>query len=228
MPIPTLSDYPLPEDGQLPSNAAGWQADPRRAALLIHDMQRYFLDFFPAGATIVTHVVERLRVIRDRAHELGIPVFYTAQPGAMTTAQRGLLRDIWGPGMSADPAARQIVPALAPQVFDTVLTKWRYSAFHSTDLAESLSRLGRDQLIVGGVYGHVGVLTTLIEAFSRDIETFLVADAFADFSASDHWMTVRYAAKRCAVVLTADSLVAQLDSGLGPQLAHRHLSQLDA
>ena len=66
-----------------------------------------------------------------------------------------------------------------------------------------MRRSGRDQLIVCGVYAHVGVLMTAVDAFTNDIQTFLVADAVADFSADYHRMALEYAAERCASVVTA-------------------------
>lgn len=83
------------------------------------------------------------------------------------------------------------------------MTKWRYSAFHHTDLLTRMRFHQRDQLLVCGVYAHVGVLITAVEAFSHDIETFVIADAVADFTESQHRMALEYAAARCAVVTTA-------------------------
>jgi bifunctional isochorismate lyase/aryl carrier protein len=51
---------------------------------------------------------------------------------------------------------------------------------------------------------------TTCEAFSHDIETFLVADAVADFSADHHRMALEYAARSCAVVVTTDGVLADL------------------
>lgn len=72
----------------------------------------------------------------------------------------------------------------------------------------SIQSPGRDQLVICGVYAHIGVLATAVESFSNDIETFLLADATADFSQDDHRMTLEYAAKRCAVVITAKETFA--------------------
>jgi isochorismate hydrolase len=109
-----------------------------------------------------------------------------------------LLHDFWGPGMSAD-AERQIIAPLAPDPQDVVLTKWRYSAFHGTTLANVLHRYRCDQLIICGIYAHIGCLMTACDAFTRDIEAFLVADGVADFSLDHHVMGLNYAAQRCAV-----------------------------
>ncbi|MEV8638014.1 isochorismatase family protein [Streptosporangium sp. NPDC051023] len=196
-PIPA---YPLPTSGELPTSTARWTPDPSRAVLLVHDMQRYFLAPFPPPmrAPLVRNCV----LLREGCAALGVPVIYTAQPGSMTDKERGLLKDIWGPGMRRDPVDREIVEELAPRPGDQVLTKWRYSAFFRSDLLAQMRDQGRDQLIVCGVYGHVGVLATALEAFTNDIQTFLVADAVGDFSAEYHRLTLDYAAVRCSVVTT--------------------------
>ncbi|ARQ69999.1 isochorismatase family protein [Streptomyces marincola] len=204
--IPTIEPYPMPTRRDLPAGPAPWVVDPARAVLLVHDMQRYFLA--PLPAALRAELTDTVASLRDRCAAAGMPVAYTAQPGDMTEAQRGLLKTFWGPGMRREPADREVVRALAPRPDDWVFTKWRYSAFFRTDLLARMREHGRDQLVICGVYGHVGVLATAVEAFTNDIETFLVADAVADFSAEDHRMTLDYAARRCAVVTTAAEVCA--------------------
>ena len=204
--IPTIAPYPMPTAGELPDNTAAWRVDPARAVLLIHDMQRYFLEPLPEDgprAELLRHAAE----LRDRCVAAGVPVGYTAQPGGMSAEQRGLLRDFWGPGMQVDPEHRAVVDPLAPRPADWMFTKWRYSAFFGTGLLRQLRASGRDQLIVCGVYAHVGILATAIDAFSHDIQVFLVGDAVADFSAEHHRSALAYAAARCAVVLTAKEVL---------------------
>jgi bifunctional isochorismate lyase/aryl carrier protein len=200
MGLPMIEPYQMPTESELVADHVAWRPDASRAALLIHDMQRYFVDAFPAGEPPVTDLVANIGSLRQTAKALGMPVIYTAQPGGMTPAQRGLLQDFWGPGMGVD-ADRQIISSLAPDRHDVVLTKWRYSAFHGTTLANVLHRYRCDQLIVCGIYAHIGCLMTACDAFSRDIEAFLVSDAVADFSAEQHRMGVDYAAQRCAVTV---------------------------
>jgi isochorismate hydrolase len=202
--LAAIDAYPLPTRTELPANTAQWTLDPRRAVLLVHDMQRYFLAPFPEA--IRDPLVRNCALLRDRCAALGVPVHYTAQPGGMTEEQRGLLKDFWGPGMRVDLLDRQIVDELEPRPADIVFTKWRYSAFFRTDLLAHMRDQGRDQLIVCGVYAHVGVLMTAVEAFTHDIQSFLVADAVGDFSAEHHRMALDYAAGRCAMVTTTEEV----------------------
>lgn len=202
----SISKYNLPTIEKFPESTASWQLDPERAILLVHDMQRYFLSPFPE--TMRTNIIKNCSLVRQKCITEGIPVYYTAQPGDMSEKQRGLLKDIWGAGMSASPTEKEIVHELSPQKSDHVLTKWRYSAFHKSDLLASMRTQNRDQLMICGVYAHVGILATTIEAFSNDIETFLVADAIGDFSFEHHEMAINYAATRCAVLLGAKEVLS--------------------
>lgn len=211
--IPPIAPYPMPAQGELPANTVDWTVHPERAVLLVHDMQRFFLRPFPAGEAPGGDLVHNAARLRDHCAALGIPVAHTAQPGDMTSEQRGLLADFWGPGMRTDPADREVTPELAPAADDWLLTKWRYSAFFKTDLLERMRRQRRDQLVICGVYAHVGVLMTAVEAFTHDIQPFLVADAVADFSRSYHQLAMEYAAERCAQVTTTKSLLTDLGRG---------------
>jgi isochorismate hydrolase len=205
--LPAIEPYPMPTAGELPGNTATWTVDPDRAVLLVHDMQHYFLKPFPAAAAPGGDLVRNAVMLRERAVALGMPVAYTAQPGGMDPEQRGLLADFWGPGMRVDPADREVVEPLAPAPGDWVFTKWRYSAFYRSDLLERMRAAGRDQLVICGVYAHVGVLMTAVDAFTHDIRPFLVADAVADFSADYHRLALQYAAERCAMVVTAKEVL---------------------
>lgn len=200
-------------------NRVNWRVDPARAALLVHDMQRYFVRAFELerdGQTLpdaqINIAIANIRRLVDAAHVANIPVYYTAQPPRQNPADRRLLTDFWGDGLQDDESA-QILDELAPTEADTVLTKWRYSAFVRSPLEEQLKELGRDQLIISGVYAHIGCLTTALEAFMRDIQPFMVADALADFTEEDHRMACEYASGRCARVLDTAEVLAQITAG---------------
>jgi isochorismate hydrolase len=206
--IPPILPYPMPT--VTPPALVTWQPSPDRSVLLLHDLQYYFLDRFPRSP--LAELVANVSLLRAAARRLAIPVWYTAQPGGVDRATRGLLHDFWGPGMGTDESSRGILASLAPEPGDLVISKLRYSAFHATSLADELARRGRDQIILCGVFAHIGVLLTAVDAFSRNIETFLVADAVADFSAAEHQAALEYAAGRCAVVATTRATIAAVDA----------------
>ena len=217
MALPKIAPYSYRE--QEHQNRVNWRVDPARAALLVHDMQRYFVRAFelerdgqPLPDAQINIAIANIRRLLDAAHAASIPVYYTAQPPRQNPADRRLLTDFWGDGLQDDENA-QILDELAPTEADTVLTKWRYSAFVRSPLEEQLKDLGRDQLIIGGIYAHIGCLTTALEAFMRDIQPFMVADALADFTAEEHRMACEYASGRCARVLNTAEVLENINTG---------------
>lgn len=210
MGIPRIPSYPMPRGDELPASRAPWRLDPRRAVLLIHDMQQYFLGYYDTQASPVVELFANIRRIRERCAQSGVPVVYTMQPAEQTPEQRGLLLDLWGPGLTQHPDKQAIAREISPGDADTVLVKWRYSAFQRTELLELLRRWGRDQLIVCGIYAHIGCLMTACEAFMNDVQPFFVSDATADFSREQHEMAITYVAERCGVALPSRDVVAAL------------------
>jgi isochorismate hydrolase len=197
--ITKIEAYSLPARGSLPTNLAQWNLCPQRAVLLIHDMQKYFLK--PLENPLRAELVRNVVMLRERCMGRGMPVAYTLQPGRMTDEQRGLLKDFWGPGMRSEPIERDVVPELAPAAGHWIFTKWRYSAFFRSDLLKRMRSANRDQIVLCGVYAHVGVLSTALDAFTYDIQPFLVADAIADFSETDHRSALSHVARCCGMVL---------------------------
>jgi len=209
MGLPTIAAYDGPAPHEYPSNRVAWQVDPARAVLLVHDMQQYFLNAFDPASPVLRDAVRNISRLATTARELGVPVVLTAQPPAQRPADRGLLTDFWGPGIPDDGSA-VVIDELAPQPGDTVLTKWRYDAFVRTGLRDLLREQGRDQLVVTGVYAHIGCLVTACDAFMHDVQPFLVGDAVADFSLAHHRQALAWAADRCAVVGTTDDVLTHL------------------
>lgn len=199
--------YATPRPEEYPEPIVRWRASAARSVLLVHDMQRYFLDRFDVTQQPAKGLVENIERALATARQVGVPVVYTAQPGSMTAEERGLLRDFWGPGMTVSPEHRRVIDRLAPQPEDLVLDKWRYSAFARSSLDEHIRGMRRDQLVICGIYAHVGVLATALDAYTRDIETFVLADAVADFDRTQHLNALDYTARTSArVIPTATAL----------------------
>lgn len=208
--LPTVPAYALPTEAEIPSSRAQWLLERDRAALLVHDMQKYFLRPYAPGAEPLPGLIANIARLIAAARAAGVPVFYTAQHGEQDPRDRGLQADLWGPGMSRSPEHQDILPALAPAAGDFPLVKHRYSAFQRSNLETLMQARGRDQLIVCGVYAHIGCQLTAAEAFQRDIEPFLVADALGDFSREKHMEAVAWAAAVCAVATSTARILDRL------------------
>ncbi|MGF6329887.1 bifunctional isochorismate lyase/aryl carrier protein [Pseudomonas sp. BS3782 TE3695] len=214
MAIPQIMEYPAPSGIALQRKPLDWTLEPSRAALLIHDMQNYFVAPY-ASKAFVDAMVQRIAAVRECCHALNIPVYYTAQPGDQPKDERGLLTDFWGPGMPEDGNAKSIVPGLEPTPeLDEVLLKHRYSAFAKSDLLKRMQNGNRDQLIICGVYAHIGCLVTATEAFMSDIQPFVVSDALGDFSLDLHEMAVRHMAHCSSKIMSCDEMLAELGKAL--------------
>lgn len=208
--LPVIPPYALPAACDLPKARAPWVAERQRCALLVHDMQRYFLRPYAAGTSPLAPAIANIARLVARCREIGIPVFYTAQEVGQDRRDRGLQAHLWGPGMSDPLEHRPIIAELAPADTDFMLVKHRYSAFQRSNLEPLMRARGRDQLIICGVYAHIGCLLTAADAFMRDIEPFLVADAVADFSREKHDAAMAYVADVCGVPLLARQIMDAL------------------
>lgn len=212
MSIPKLPSYDISNASSGYSNRVHWSLEPTRCVLLIHDMQQYFIDFYDDQSPIVKQLVANIQRLKKYCKQQGIPVVYTAQPPQQRPQDRALLTDFWGEGLTGVDNQQRIVDELKPDEDDVCLTKWRYSAFQRSALHKIMHDQQRDQLLVCGVYAHIGILATCMEAFMTDIQAFLVADAVADFSQDDHQMAVDYIAKRCGRVVTLEEVELSIKS----------------
>lgn len=207
MAIPRISSYNLNTACIAIENRVDWHIDASRAVLLVHDMQNYFVDFYDRTQAPINTVINNCQQLISISEKSDITVVYTAQPPNQKPEDRALLTDFWGPGLREDkhptntPKPTEIISELTPNEDALVFTKWRYSAFQRTPLEQWMRDNNKDQLIICGVYAHIGILSTCLEGFMRDIQCFVVEDACADFSQKEHLMARQYIAGRCGAVI---------------------------
>lgn len=208
--LPSIAGYDLPREEELPASRPDWPLAADRAALLVHDMQAYFVDAFTPGVAPIAPAIDAIARLIAAARARGVPVFYTAQNGDQDRRDRGLQADLWGPGMRHAPEHQAIVAPLAPADGDFVLVKHRYSAFQRSNLETLMRARGRDQIVICGVYAHIGCLMTAGEAFQLDIQPFFAADALGDFSRAWHDAALAEVADCCGVVLSTRQIIEAL------------------
>jgi nicotinamidase-related amidase len=79
-----------------------------------------------------------------------------------------------------------LLPQLNQQPSDKTVTKLTWGAFHNTDLAEHLNKLGVTQVVVVGVSTSAGVESTARQAYEHGLHVTLATDAMTDLNPAAH------------------------------------------
>ncbi len=173
---------------------------PGRAALLVIDMQRDFIEPGGFGASLGNDVSLLQAAIAPTLELLGAwrargwPVLHTRESHAEDLSDCPPAKRLRGqPALrigDAGPMGRllvrgsagcNIVPALAPQPGETVIDKPGKGAFCATPLQDRLQALGVTQLVVAGVTTEVCLQSTMREANDRGYECLLVEEATGSY-----------------------------------------------
>lgn len=136
---------------------------PRRAALLVVDIQERLCAAMPADA--VERVVRNAATLLEAARRLRLPVVVTEQ------YPRGL-----GPTVAPLLAAIEAIAAQDPALL-VRYEKLDFSAAATPEFAALWPRLGRDQWLLVGMETHVCVLQTARDLRRRGAAVHLVTDA---------------------------------------------------
>ena len=181
--------------------------DPGKAAVIVIDMQRDFVERGGFGESLGNDVTRLQAIIPTvaaliaGARAAGVPVIHTREchrpdlsdlPPAKRDRGNSSLRigDAGPMGrilIAGEPGA-DIVPELYPVAGEVVIDKPGKGAFYATDLGAHLAREGITTLIFAGVTTEVCVQTTMREANDRGFLCLLAEDAtesyFPEFKAA--------------------------------------------
>jgi nicotinamidase-related amidase len=174
--------------------------DPARAALLVIDMQEHFAD-------IATAIVPAVSSLVTAARDAAVPVFYTRHGHQNLAVDGGVLAAWWDGDLIMVGAANwQFLSGITPEPSNPIIDKTRYSAFFGTQLASLLSARDVSDLIICGVVTNCCCETTARDAFMRDYNVFVAANATAATNEDLHISSLKDMAYTCARVLTAAQL----------------------
>jgi isochorismate hydrolase len=165
--------------------------DPGGTALLIIDMQRYFLDsecsaYLPASKAIIP----RINKLIDRFKHLGLPVVFTKHLHKESRLQNQLMAKWWGELIMEGTRESELDPCLKRHDAAVILTKDRYSAFCGTGLETLLRSIGVASVIITGVMTNLCCESTARDAFFRDFKVFFVPDATATLNEEMHFASL--------------------------------------
>ena len=177
------------------------------AALLILDMQEYFLDpdshaYIPSGDAILPNLIQMVKFFRGAER----PVLATRHVNS--TRDAGRMKDWWSELLTADHLRGGLHPELGIQREEIIL-KPQYDAFYQSDLDQRLKEARVEQLVVGGVMAHLCCETTARSAFVRGYEVFFLIDGTATYTEDFHTGTLRNLAHGFAVLTTVKELLGE-------------------
>ena len=172
---------------------------PGKCALLVIDMQQYFL---PIASPIIENVLSIIEACRSK----GITIIFTRHGHRDISRDGGMLSKWWGDCIKYGSSEWRLIETLSPLDTDGIIDKNRYSAFFGTGLDERLRAQGIDELIIAGVMTNCCCETTARDGFVRDYRVFFVSDATATVEEELHLASLKNLAYGFAHILPTDQL----------------------
>lgn len=173
--------------------------DPKRAALLIWDME------YAIGPNAFNYkeILANLQQVATAARQAGVPVFYSVQtPFDVAKEEAGVWVRIRMKRAKAsdpnqllqekdDPHGREIVAELKPQAQDISFQKRRPDGFVGTDFDLMLRSRGVGTLLIGGVATEGGVEGTARTARNLGYDVVILKDCVGSRSREQHEMALK-------------------------------------
>lgn len=194
-----------------PCNQHEMRLNVAASALLVIDMQKFFLDqaspTFTCGGLAILPTVKRLIDVFRRA---GRPVIFTRHVHHPADLDSGLMGWWWEGKCLEGSSESEVHPDLAPLPGEKVVFKHRYSAFYNTDLETVLRCLKVEDVVVSGIMTNLCCESTARDAYYRDYRVFFPADGTGSVSEEMHVASLLNLAFGFAHVTTADAIAERL------------------
>ena len=164
------------------------QLNPKKAALLILDMQDFFHDstshaFIPSAKAIIMPIKSLANLFINNNR----PIITTKH---INTKENAKQMDYWWRDiLTKDSEFSQIIAEFdIPQA--ELIIKSQYDAFYNTNLNEILQKNNIEQVIITGVMTHLCCETTARSAFVRGYNVFFPIDGTATYNEKFHLATL--------------------------------------
>lgn len=182
---------------------------PEGSALLVLDMQVYFLDqashaFVPSATAILPNVNALISAFSC----MNLPIFLTRHLN--TPQDAGLMAVWWRELLSADNPLSRIDPRLEIKNGITI-SKTRYDAFLDSPLEKLLREMNVRQLVICGVMTHLCCETTARSAFMRGFQVFFPVDGTATYNEAFHRASLLNLAHGFATPVLVQDILTSLE-----------------
>lgn len=183
---------------------------PEKAAILILDMQEYFLQpdshaFIPSAPAIISGINRLIAAFES----LQRPVIATRHLNTQEDA--GMMSKWWRDLINLQTAYShydKMVKINNP----TQIDKTQYDAFYLTELENRLHNLNVTQVIICGVMTHLCCETTARSAFMRGFEVFFTVDGTATYNEELHRATLLTLSHGFAVPVLIEELLQKMET----------------
>jgi bifunctional isochorismate lyase/aryl carrier protein len=181
---------------------------PERSALLVLDMQDYFLEsdshaYVPSAEAIIPGLKKLVNAYTDAE----LPVFFTRHTN--TPADAGMMAEWWRDLIQPGDPLSQITSELDTSL-GSVIQKNQYDAFYQTSLYEQLIQQGISQVVIGGVMTHLCCETTARAAFTRGLQVFFLLDGTAAYNEAFHRAALMNLAHGIAILMRVADVLESL------------------
>jgi len=182
-----------------------------KAALLVIDMQNFFLDpdspTFTCGGSAILPNVKRLIAAFRSANR---PVIFTRHVHHPDRLDAGIM-GWWWEGMCVEGTPEsEIYREIAPLPNEKVILKHRYSAFYNTDLETILRCAKIEDLVISGIMTNMCCESTARDAYYRDYRIFFPADGTGGTNEDMHVASLLNLAYGFSWVTTVDKILSQI------------------
>lgn len=183
------------------------------SALLVLDMQAYFLDesshaFIPSAPAILPGINALIKAYSRG----GLPVFLSRHVN--TSQNAGRMSGWWRDLIREENPMSAFSPQLE-QSYGVPFTKSQYDAFLDSPLEEFLQEKRVTQLVICGVMTHLCCETTARSAFMRGYEVLFTVDGTATYNKAFHHATLLNLAHGFATPLLVEDVLAMLEGSHG-------------
>lgn len=182
---------------------------PGKAALLVLDMQEYFLQedshaFVPSAPAIVPGINKLITTFANGAY----PVVFTRHLN--TTRNAGMMSKWWNDLINPHTAYSHNLTFTKTQP-STQIVKKQYDAFYQTKLESTLHHFDISQVVICGVMTHLCCETTARSAFMRGFEVFFTVDGTATYNEELHRASLLTLSHGFAIPVLIEELLQKLD-----------------
>jgi bifunctional isochorismate lyase/aryl carrier protein len=185
-----------------------WEADLKQSALIITDIQNYFLSpeshaFIPSAPAILPNINRLIGLF----HENDRPVIFTKHTNNRDNADS--MNYWWNDLIEEDGTFSELYEGLN-QSGDLIITKHQYDAFYQTSLEEILRQNNVKYPVICGVMANLCCETTVRTAFVKGFRPVLPVDATSANNRQFHISTFRNLAFGFSPLVTTDQVIKSL------------------